>query len=88
MTEISGAQYDGEGGRQSEHLVDLMEFAREFTHFLVIVGNNDVKTQNVGYILQKVLEFKKAVWPSKVKFAGHMWCGDLDPVLVANNNIF
>ena len=88
LTEIFRAQYDGEGGRRSEHLIDLVEFAREFTHILVIVGNNDVKTQNIGYILQKVLEFKKAVWPSRVKFAGHMRRGDLDPVLVANNNIF
>ena len=47
--------------------------------------DNDVKTQKFWYILQKCLEFKEAVWPSKVKFAGHMWCGDLDPVFVANN---
>ena len=86
VTEFFRAKYDGEGGRRSEHLIDLVEFAREFTHILVIAGDNDVKTQNIGYILQKLLEFKKAVWPSK--FAGHMRRGDLDPVLVANNNTF
>ena len=88
LTEFFRAQYDGEGGRRSEHLIDLVEFAREFTQILVIAGDNDVKTQNIGYILQKILEFKKAVWPSKVKFAGHMRRGDLDPVLVAKNNTF
>ena len=88
MTDFFRAQYEGEGGRRCEHLIDLVDFAREFTHILVIVGDNDVKTQKIGYILKKYLEFKKAVWPSKVKFAGHMRRGDLDPVLVANNNIF
>ena len=87
-TECFRAQYDGQGGRRSEHLIDLVDFARQFTHTLVIVGDNDVKTQKIWYILQKHLEFKKAVWPSKVKFAGHIRRGDLDPVLVEINKIF
>ena len=87
-TEFFRAQYDAQGGRRSEHLIDLVDFARQFTHILVIVGDNDVKSQKIWYVLEKYLEFKKAVWPSKVKFAGHMRRGDLDPVLVANYNIF
>ena len=86
LTKFFRAHYDGEGGRRSEHLIDLVDLA--ISHILVIVGDNDVKTQKIGYILQKFLEFKQAFWPSKVKFAGHMRRGDLDPLLVANNNIF
>ena len=39
------AQYNGDGGRRSEHVIDLVDFAQEFTHILVIVGDNDLKTQ-------------------------------------------
>ena len=54
----------------------------------VIVGDNDVQEQPVDYILEKFIQFKNAVWPTCVKFAGHMRRKDLDPVLVSNNNIF
>ena len=88
MTKFFRAQNDGQIGCQSEHLIELVHFAREFTHILVIVGDNDVKLHKIWYILQKYLEFKETVWPSKVKFAENMRRGDLVALLVANNNSF
>ena len=76
------------GGRRCDDLYDLVEYARSFTHIFVIVGDNDVKDRKIDYILKKYLEFQNAVWPSNVKFAGNMRRGDLDPVVVTNNNIF
>ena len=55
---------------------------------LVIVGDDDVCHHSVGYILAKFLEFKDAVWPTQVKFAGHTRRKDLNLAVVSSNNIF
>ena len=57
-------------------------------HVFVIVGDNDVRERSVGYILENLLRFKEAVWPTRVKFAGHMRRKDLNTSVVANNNTF
>ena len=88
FTSVFRAQYDALGGRRCDDLYDLVEYARSFTHIFIIVGDNDVKNRKIEYILEKYLEFQNAVWPSNVKFAGNMRRGDLDPVMVTNNNVF
>ena len=81
-------EYDSEGGRRSAHLLQLVDFAKNFTHVFVIVGDNDVAEESIEYILGNFVLFLDAVWPTRVKFAGNMRRRDLDPVLVSNNNIF
>ena len=82
------AVYDSEGGRRSTHLRNLVNLAAEFTHIVVIVGDNDVNNVPVETILSNYEAFNNAVWPSKVKFVGHMRRKDLDVELVSYNNIF
>ena len=82
------AQYDAVGGRCVADLMDLADFAKLFTHVFVIVGDNDAAQRTINFILGRFLQFKNAIWPTRVKFAGNMRRHDLNPVLVANNNIY
>ena len=82
------AQYDSQGGRRSRDLIHLANFASAYTHILVIVGDNDVNSDPVENILGHYNDFSNAVWPSHVKFAGHMRRKDLDADLVAYNNTY
>ena len=66
----------------------LVKKAREFTHVFVIVGDNDAKSMPVQYICGKFKEFRNAVAPTVVKFAGNMRRKDLPPELVSKNNMF
>ena len=52
------------------------------------MGDNDAKTMPVSYIYRKFVEFRDAVWPTKVKFSGHLRRKDLPPQLVSKNNMF
>ena len=81
-------EYDALGGRRCPDFAGLVEKTRNFTHIFVIVGDNDAQNQTVDFILQKFKKFKNDVCPSKVKFAGNMRRRDLNPVMVANNNIY
>ena len=62
--------------------------ASEYTHVFVIVGDNDAKSKSISYICQKIIEFRDAVWPTEVKFAGHLRRKDLLPQSVSKNNMF
>ena len=66
----------------------MVNYAANFSHIFVIVGDNDVNTESVEFILNRFNEFSDAVWPSKVKFCGHMRRKDLNSDLVASNNSF
>ena len=68
--------------------MSLVAQTRGYSHAFVIVGDNDVKNLNVNLICQKFKEFSQRVWPTKVKFAGHMRRKDLPVHLVAYNNMF
>ena len=80
--------YDGEGGRRCHHLMSLVSVARKYKSVFVIVGDNDAKTRSVQYICLKFMEFRDAIWPTQVIFAGHMRRNDLPAKLVAENNMF
>ena len=62
--------------------------AKQFSHVFVIVGDNDAKTKPVGFISKKFEEFRDAIWPTEVKFAGHMRRKDLPQELVSKNNMY
>ena len=66
----------------------MVDFAREFTHVFVTVGDNDAQQRSPNYILSRVFTIKDAIWPTRVKFAGHMRHRDLSPTVVSNNNAF
>ena len=66
----------------------MVQFASQFTHILVIVGDNDAKSESVENILKNYLAFENGVWPSRVKFVGHMRRNDLSPKLVQHNNSY
>ena len=68
--------------------MSLVAQTRGYTHAFVIVGDNDVKNLNVNLICQKFKEFSRSVWPTEVKFAGHMRRKDLPVHIVAYNNMF
>ena len=82
------AVYNSEGGRRSSHLLNLVNFAAQFSHIVIIVGDNDVNSVPVETILSNYNDFTNAVWPSKVKIVGHMRRKDLDAELVSSNNMF
>ncbi|XP_075261615.1 uncharacterized protein LOC142353269 [Convolutriloba macropyga] len=82
------AEYEPLGGRSCRDLIHLANYASNFSHILVIVGDNDVNFRSVDFILDKYKEFIDAVWPSKVKITGHMRRKDLDPIVVSNNNAY
>ena len=81
-------KYDGEGGRRCQHLMSLVTDARQYKGVFVIVGDNDAKTKSVQYICLKFMEFRDAIWPKKVIFAGNMRRKDLPPEMVSKNNMF
>ena len=66
----------------------MVDYASNFSHVFVILGDNDVQNRSINYISTKFQRFKDAVYPTKVKFAGNMRRKDLDATLVSNNNIF
>ena len=82
------ALYDGVGGRRCVHLSELVDFAKEYTHVFVIVGDNDVRDHPVEFLCNEYQKFINDVWPTNVKFAGNLPRRDLDPVVVTKNNIF
>ena len=82
------ARFDAEGGRRVADLPDLVEFASNFSHVFVIVGDNNVKFDSVEYIYRHYINFADALWPSTVRFSGHFKRGDLNPIKVENNNLF
>ena len=43
------------------------------------MDDNDAKTMWVSYIYRIFVEFRDAVWPTKVKFSGHLRRKDLPP---------
>ena len=69
-------------------MASLVKVAREYNCVFVIVGDNDAKTQSMHSICQKFEEIRDAVFPTKVKFAGHLRRKDLPQELVAKNNMF
>ena len=79
--------YNVRGGRRCDELMGLVEEAKLFTHVFVIVGVNDAKYESIFYICRKFKEFSQAIWPTQVKFAGHMRRKDLPAALVAKNNM-
>ena len=81
-------EYDGYGGRRCSDLMKLVQKASTFDFALVIVGDNDVKSQSRQYICRKFKEFQQAIWPVDVRFAGHMRRKDLNPKLVSLNNMY
>ena len=81
-------EYDGYGGRRCSDLMKLVQKASTFDFVLVIVGDNDVKSQSRQYICRKFKEFQQAIWPVDVRFAGHMRRKDLNPKLVSLNNMY
>ena len=66
----------------------LVQKASTFDFVLVIVGDNDVKSQSRQDIFRKIKEFQQAIWPVDVRFAGHMRRKDLNPKLVSLNNMY
>ena len=82
------AEFDSQGGRRCHHLCGLVNYAVNFSHFVVIVGDNDVNTEKIEFILNRFNELSDAVWQSKVKFCRHMRRKDLNSDLVASNNTF
>ena len=82
------AVYNSKGGCRSSHLLNLVNFAAQFSHIEIIVGDNDVNSVPVETILSNYNAFTNAVWPSKVKIVGHMRRKDLDAELVSSNNMF
>ena len=81
-------EYDGYGGRRCSDLMKLVQKASTFDFVLVIVGDNDVKSQSRQDICRKFKEFQQAIWPVDVRFAGHMRRKDLNPKLVFLNNMY
>ena len=68
--------------------MSLVTDARQYKGVFVIVGDNDAKTKSVQYICLKFMEFRDAIWPTKVIFAGNMRRKDLPPEMVSKNNMF
>ena len=68
--------------------MSLVPKATKYTHVFVIVGDNDALYKSMHYICRKYKEFRDAIWPTKVMFAGHMRRKDLPVELVSKNNMF
>ena len=86
--DVFSPKYNGEGGRRVDDLKDLVGMAKKYLYVFVIVGDNDAKSRPVTYIYKKFVEFRNAIWPTQVKFAGNMRRKDLPPQLVSSNNMF
>ena len=65
--------------------MEPVKHAKTFFHVFVIVGDNDAKTKHASYFFQKI---EDSVWPTEVKFAGHVRRTDLPQKLVSKNNMY
>ena len=54
----------------------------------MIVGDNDAKQETINYIFGKFLEFRDAIFPTRVVFVGHMRLKDLLQELISKNNMY
>ena len=68
--------------------MELVQEARLNTHVFVIVGDNDANTLPVSEIYNNFKRFEDAIWPTKMRFYGHMRRNDLGARLVEHNNLF
>ena len=68
--------------------MSLANFASNYDLVIVIVGDNDAKYESKEFICQNFLDFRNSVWPTEVRFAGHMRRKDLPQELVSKNNMF
>ena len=58
------------------------------SHLFVIVGDNDVNSISVEEIYNNYKKFEEAIWPTKVRFCGHLRRKDFDLKKVERNNLF
>ena len=80
--------FDGEGGGRCCDLMSFSIDASEYSLVLVIDGHNDANYNSMHYICEKIKEFRSAIWPTEVRFVGHIRRKDLPVDLVSKNNMF
>ena len=66
----------------------LVRKAKMHSHLFVIVGDNDVNSISVEEIYKNYKKFEEAIWPTKVRFCGHLRRKDFDLKKVERNNLF